>query len=88
MSGQTATRTRFSIRRGDQRILRELAKQVAELSAHPIEQEKCERWYRHNALEPARPLVFYDPENGWNERNDPHRVVRWVQIAKAEAESA
>lgn len=49
MSGQTATRTRFSIRWSDQCILRELAKQVAELSAHPIEQVKRERWYRHNA---------------------------------------
>ncbi|MEJ5253054.1 MAG: hypothetical protein HPY54_13415 [Chthonomonadetes bacterium] len=67
MSEQTTTRTRFFISQNDRRILRELAKQVAELSARPIEEEKRDLWYRHNALEPTRPLVFCDPENGWNE---------------------
>lgn len=51
----------------DVAILRELAKQVAELAARPIEQEKRDLWYRHNALERTRPLIFCDPENGWNE---------------------
>jgi len=51
----------------DRLILRELAKQVAELAARPVEKEKRELWYRHNALESTRPLVFCDPENGWNE---------------------
>lgn len=74
MSEQTVTRARFSISAGDRRILRELAKQVAELSARPIEQEKRELWYRHNALEPTRPLVFCDPENGWNEIITPNTL--------------
>jgi len=51
----------------DRDILRRLASRVAELAARPIEQEKRDLWYRHNALEPTRPLVFCDPENGWNE---------------------
>lgn len=67
MPEQTTARTRFFISQNDRRILRELAKQVAELAARPIEQEKRDLWYRHNALEPTRPLVFCDPENGWNE---------------------
>ena len=40
---------------------------MAELAARPIEAEKRELWYRHNALEATRPVVFCDPENGWNE---------------------
>ncbi len=51
----------------DRRILRELAQQVAELTTRPIEAEKRELWYKHNALESTRPLIFCDPENGWNE---------------------
>jgi hypothetical protein len=51
----------------DRLILRELAQQVAELAERPVEKEKRELWYRHNALESTRPLVFCDPENGWNE---------------------
>jgi hypothetical protein len=48
-------------------VLRRLAGRVAELAARPVEQEKRELWYRHNALQPTRPLIFCDPENGWNE---------------------
>jgi hypothetical protein len=51
----------------DREILRRLAKQVAELAARPIEGEKRDLWYRLNALKPTRPVVFCDPENGWNE---------------------
>jgi hypothetical protein len=48
-------------------VLRELATQVAALAARPIEAEKRELWYRHNDLQGTRPLIFCDPENGWNE---------------------
>jgi hypothetical protein len=51
----------------DRQILRRLANQVAELAARPLEAEKRELWYRHNALEATRPVVMCDPENGWNE---------------------
>ena len=47
--------------------LRRLAARVAELAARPIETEKRELWYRHNALAATRPVIFCDPENGWNE---------------------
>jgi hypothetical protein len=56
-----------SISRTDRDILRDLARQVAELAARPVERDKRDAWFRHNALEPTRPLVFCDPENGWNE---------------------
>jgi hypothetical protein len=51
----------------DRRVLRRLARQVAELAARPSEDEKRALWTAHNALEATRPLVFCDPENGWNE---------------------
>ncbi len=52
---------------GEGEILCRLAGQVAELAARPVEQEKRRLWYDHNALKPTRPLIFCDPENGWNE---------------------
>ena len=51
----------------DREVLRRLAGRLAELAARPIEHEKRNLWYRHNALEPTRPVVFCDPENGWSE---------------------
>jgi len=51
----------------DREILRRLASKVADLAARPIEGEKRDLWYRLNALEPTRPVIFCDPENGWNE---------------------
>lgn len=48
-------------------VLRELATQVAELAARPIEQTKRDLWLKHNSLQPTRPLVFCDPENSWFE---------------------
>lgn len=48
-------------------LLRDLAKKVAELAARPIEQEKTKLWMLHNDLGNTRPLIFCDPENGWNE---------------------
>jgi len=51
----------------DRELLRNLAKIVAELAAHPREAEKKKLWIKLNDLKPVRPLVFCDPENGWNE---------------------
>jgi len=44
-----------------------LAKEVAEVANLPIQQEKIKLWTAHNDLKPIKPLVFIDPENGWNE---------------------
>jgi len=51
----------------EREVLRRLASRVAELAARPIEARKRELWYAHNALQPTRPVIFCDPENGWNE---------------------
>jgi len=51
----------------ERETLRMLAARVAELAARPVEQEKRLKWYAHNDMQRAEPLVFIDPENGWNE---------------------
>lgn len=67
LSTQGGIAADLTISAKDRQVLRWLASQVAELAARPIEQEKRNLWYRLNALEPTRPVVFCDPENGWNE---------------------
>ncbi len=51
----------------DRSRLRRLAERVAALAATPRMAELRRRWTAQNRLEHARPLVFCDPENGWNE---------------------
>ncbi len=57
----------FSISEKDKEILRKLATRQAEIAAQPVQSEKKELWYKHNALEVTRPLIVCDPENGWKE---------------------
>ena len=63
-------------------MLRTLAAQVAELAARPVEAEKRELWYRHNSLEATRPVIYCDPENGWNEIIAPAGLVSRGQLAR------
>ncbi|MCC8167200.1 MAG: hypothetical protein LIQ31_13925 [Planctomycetes bacterium] len=51
----------------EETVLRELARQVADLAARPIENEKRKLWTAHNDLHPIRPVSYMHPENGWNE---------------------
>ena len=57
----------LSIGKKDRDILKKLAVRVAEIAAFPVEEEKKNLWRKHNDLEPTRPVIFCDPENGWNE---------------------
>jgi len=56
-----------SLSDGERRLLRELAGRVARLAAEPRQEQMRRLWLRHNRLEPTRPLIICDPENGWNE---------------------
>ena len=67
LAQKTISADTLVIAKEDRGILRRLAGRVAELAADPVQQEKRDLWYRHNALEDTRPLIFCDPENGWNE---------------------
>ncbi|MFO7898094.1 MAG: hypothetical protein R6V58_03425, partial [Planctomycetota bacterium] len=42
----------------DTTILRDLAKQYADVCAKPVYEERRDLWRRHNSLEPTRPLVY------------------------------
>ncbi len=66
----------------DSEVLRRLAGEVAEIAARPIEQTKRELWYKLNALEATRPLIFCDPENGWNEIITPAQMQCEGELAR------
>jgi len=51
----------------DKDILRKLAEKVAVLAERPFESEKRDLWSKHNSLKTKMPVIFCDPENGWNE---------------------
>ena len=51
----------------DRTLLKELAKEVAEIAGRQSMFEKKALWMKHNKLEETRPLILCDPEHGWNE---------------------
>ena len=55
------------VSRRDRGVLRASAEQVAEIAVRASMAERRDLWRRHNMLESTRPLIFCDPENGWNE---------------------
>ncbi len=59
----------MGVSQDDKTLVRDLAKQVAEIAALPIHKEKAELWRRLNRLDPVRPMVML--QNGaWNETLD------------------
>jgi len=73
---------KIEISEKDRQILRELAAKVAELAARPIEEEKKKLWYKHNDLEACRPLLFCDPEVGWNELVTEDQIICEGELAQ------
>src|ERR1039458_1998092 len=59
--------TDLRIDRDEKDVLRALGERVANFAGLPIMKEKRGLWRRHNRLEKTRPVIFCDPENGWNE---------------------
>jgi len=59
--------TDVKISRKDGEVLKRLAERVAQIAATRRMGEVRELWKRHNMLEPTKPVIFCDPENGWNE---------------------
>lgn len=51
----------------EREILLNLAHKVAEIAAHPKQEEKRKLWYRHNKLEKTRPMLLIFPEDSWVE---------------------
>jgi hypothetical protein len=52
----------------DTAIIRDLARQVAEIAALPVQEEKRRLWRKLNGLKPERPMVMID-QVCWNEIN-------------------
>jgi len=82
MSIKGVDKDSISIPMGDRKVLRELAKRLAELAGRPVEKEKARLWTIHNDLGEVRPLVFCDPENGWNEIIPEETLVCESSLAK------
>ena len=57
----------LSMSREDEGVLRALAERVAEIASSARMEEIRRQWTRLNMLKKTRPVVFCDPENGWNE---------------------
>ena len=74
--------TNLSFSEKEVNILRELAQKVAELSERPQEKNKADLWRAHNDLEETRPLIFADPENGWNEIITQDQILCFDPLAR------
>jgi len=59
--------TNYVFSRTEIDVLRGLAEKTAEIAARPEMKKKAELWTAHNDLKTDEPLIFVDPENGWNE---------------------
>lgn len=57
----------LKIEKKDRDVLRQLATRVREISLEDSNIEKRKAWFDHNSLKDGKPLIFCDPENGWNE---------------------
>ena len=57
----------MGLRQKDREILRDLAKEVAEISVLPAQQETTAMWKALNGLEPVRPMVTIESHVPWNE---------------------
>ncbi len=53
--------------RQEVQILRDLAQQVAEIAARPIQDERRDLWRHHNSLRHTRPLVIQRGKQYWRE---------------------
>jgi len=51
----------------DKETLRKLAQKVKDYSTTKENEEKRKLWYEHNSLKTSKPVIFCEPENGWNE---------------------
>ena len=80
---QSISREEIKVSPSDQQVLRSLAGELAKLASREIEREKADLWRRHNALEPTRPVIFCDPENGWNEIITPDQIQCAGQLARS-----
>ena len=70
----------------DRKIVRDLARRVAEVASEPIMAQRRAMWVGHNRLERVRPMVLVFPEGSWREllpesalqcQDEKARAVEW-----------
>jgi len=76
------SREEITVTSREREVLRRLACRVRELAELPKQEEKRKLWYEHNALRKTRPVVFCDPENGWNEIVRPKDLLCEGKLAR------
>ena len=74
--------TDFKFSQKETDCLRKLGAEVLEISQRPDMAKKKALWTAHNDLKSADPLVFIDPENGWNEIIDAKTLVSEDPLAR------
>jgi hypothetical protein len=74
--------TAFKFSQKETDCLRKLGAQVAEISLRPDMARKKALWTAHNDLKTTDPLVFIDPENGWNEIIDAQTLACEDSLAR------
>ncbi|HBU13396.1 MAG TPA: hypothetical protein DEB31_11970 [Clostridiales bacterium] len=75
--------TDFCFTGEEKQALKKLAAQVAEIAARPEMKQKAALWTKHNDLKTDTPVVFIDPEQGWNELVKPEGLVCKDPLARA-----
>ena len=61
------TDTSARVSADDRKVLRELARRVAEIASLPVQAERARLWKALNDFRPERPMVLTTPEEGWHE---------------------
>ncbi|HJN15740.1 MAG TPA: hypothetical protein QGH10_09630, partial [Armatimonadota bacterium] len=56
----------MSVSKQDREVIRDLAKEIAEIAALPKQQETIALWKASNSLKPVRPMVMID-QIPWHE---------------------
>ena len=69
----------MTVQPSERRLLRDLARQVAEIAAHPRQNDSRQMWYRHNRLEKVKNIVLVYPEGAWYHHCDEHALERIIQ---------
>ena len=63
-------------------ILEELAYKVKKIASSVEQKEKIKLWNDHNMLKRTRPVIFCDPENGWNKIVTSKQMICKNKIAR------
>jgi hypothetical protein len=74
--------TSFRFNEKETETLKALATRVAAIAADPVMKNKASLWKAHNDLKTTEPLVFIDPEMGWNEIIPPKTLLSEDPLAR------